>query len=71
MKQWIAFWNTVLKDVRTYYLKPPNVSWGLIFPFARTGMFFIRSGAGLDQVLPVLPGWPRYRSCSGRPRCSP
>ncbi len=22
------------KDMRTYYLKPPNVSWGLIFPAA-------------------------------------
>jgi ABC-2 type transport system permease protein len=56
MRQWIAFWNIVLKDVRTYYLKPPNISWGLIFPLAWTGMFLIRSGAGLDAVLPLLPG---------------
>jgi len=26
MKRWIAFWNILLKDVRTYYLKPPNIS---------------------------------------------
>ena len=45
MKFWIAFWNILFKDMRTYYLKPPNVSWGLIFPLAWTGMFFIkRSG---------------------------
>jgi ABC-2 type transport system permease protein len=56
MKRWIAFWNIVLKDMRTYYLKPPNVSWGLIFPLAWTGMFFIRSGAGVEAVLPLLPG---------------
>jgi ABC-2 type transport system permease protein len=56
MKHWIAFWNIVLKDMRTYYLKPPNVSWGLVFPVAWTGMFFIRSGAGVDAVLPLLPG---------------
>jgi ABC-2 type transport system permease protein len=56
MRQWIAFWNIVLKDMRAYYLKPPNISWGLIFPIAWTGMFFIKSGAGLESVLPVLPG---------------
>ncbi len=56
MKQWIAFWNILAKDMRTYYLKPPNISWGLIFPLAWTGMFFIRSGAGVDSVLSLLPG---------------
>jgi len=56
MKQWIAFWNIVLKDMRAYYLKPPNISWGIIFPIAWTGMFFIKSGGGLEQVLPLLPG---------------
>ena len=56
MKQWIAFWNIVLKDMRAYYLKPPNISWGLIFPIAWTGMFFIRSGTGLDSILVLLPG---------------
>ncbi len=52
----IAFWNIFLKDLRAYYLKPPNISWGLIFPFAWTGMFCIRSGAGTDSVLSLLPG---------------
>jgi len=56
MRHWIAFWSIVLKDMRTYYLKPPNVSWGLIFPLAWTGMFFVRSGAGVEAVLPLLPG---------------
>jgi ABC-2 type transport system permease protein len=56
MKRWIAFWNIVLKDMRTYYLKPPNVSWGLVFPLAWTGMFFVRSGASAEAVLPLLPG---------------
>ncbi len=56
MKQWIAFWNILLKDMRAYYLKPPNISWGLIFPIAWTGMFFIRSGRGLDSILELLPG---------------
>jgi ABC-2 type transport system permease protein len=56
MKRWIAFWNIMLKDMRAYYLKPPNISWGLIFPIAWTGMFFIRSGTGLDNILTLLPG---------------
>lgn len=56
MRQWIAFWNIVLKDVRAYYLKPPNVSWGLIFPIAWTAMFFVRSGGGWESIRTVLPG---------------
>jgi ABC-2 type transport system permease protein len=56
MRWWIAFWNILIKDMRTYYLKPPNVSWGLIFPLAWTGMFFIKSGGGLENVLSLLPG---------------
>ena len=56
MKRWIAFWNILLKDMKTYYLKPPNVSWGLIFPIAWTGMFFIRSGQGVESIANVLPG---------------
>jgi ABC-2 type transport system permease protein len=56
MKHWIAFWSIVHKDMRAYYLKPPNVSWGLVFPLAWTGMFLVRSGAGVEAVLPVLPG---------------
>jgi len=56
MKRWIAFWNILTKDVRSYYLKPPNISWGLIFPLAWTGMFFIKSGAGMESVQTLLPG---------------
>ncbi len=56
MKRWIAFWNILIKDMRAYYLKPPNISWGLVFPFAWAGMFFIRSGRGLESTLDILPG---------------
>lgn len=52
----IAFWNIVIKDMRTYYLKPPNISWGILFPFAWTAMFFIKSGEGLHHIRQVLPG---------------
>jgi len=56
MNACIAFWNILRKDMKTYYLKPPNVSWGLIFPLAWTGMFFIKSGQGLESVTSLLPG---------------
>ena len=55
MKTWTAFWNILLKDMKTYYLKPPNVSWGLIFPLAWTGMFLIRSGSGIDEIFNIFP----------------
>lgn len=56
MKQWTAFWNILVKDFRTYYLKPPNISWGFIFPLAWTGMFFIRSGGAVSDLSAILPG---------------
>ncbi len=56
MKRWIAFWSIFLKDARSYYLKPPNISWGMIFPLAWTGMFFIRAGRGLESIPTLLPG---------------
>jgi len=56
MKGLTAFLNILGKDMRTYYLKPPNISWGLIFPVAWAGMFLVRSGRGLEEVLSILPG---------------
>jgi len=55
MKHRIAFWNIFVKDLRAYYLKPPNISWGLVFPLAWTGMFFIKSG-GLENIVTLVPG---------------
>ena len=56
MKRWISFWNILVKDMRSYYLKPPNISWGIVFPLAWTAMFFIRSGSGLERIPALLPG---------------
>jgi len=56
MTSWIAFLSILSKDIRTYYLKPPNISWGIIFPLAWSGMFFIRSGQGMDSIASLLPG---------------
>jgi len=54
MKAWIAFWNILKKDIKNYYLKPPNISWGIIFPLSWTLMQVIRSPDG--NFLNLLPG---------------
>jgi ABC-2 type transport system permease protein len=51
----IAFWNILRKDLTNYYLKPPNISWGIIFPIAWALMFFLRSKDAVD-IRDLLPG---------------
>lgn len=55
MNRRLAFWSILMKDMKNYYLKPPNISWGLIFPFAWTLMFFLRSESAVD-IRDILPG---------------
>lgn len=58
MKAWIAFWSILKKDIHNYYLKPPNISWGIIFPLSWTLMQLIRSSGGmnLSEIRELLPG---------------
>jgi len=56
MKRWTAFWNILTKDMRSYYLKPPNISWGLLFPLVWIAMFFVRSGLGIESLPNLLAG---------------
>jgi ABC-2 type transport system permease protein len=55
MKQHIAFTNILLKDMRNYYLKPPNISWGIIFPFAWMLMLFVKTKTAF-QIEEVFGG---------------
>lgn len=55
MKSAIAFWGILSKDMRTYYLKPPNLSWGIIFPFAWMLMMIVRTKTSFD-IQEVFPG---------------
>ena len=43
-----------LKDLRAYYLKPPNISWGMIFPVALILAFAIRTPGDLRALAPGL-----------------
>jgi ABC-2 type transport system permease protein len=55
MNKSLAFWSILEKDMKNYYLKPPNISWGIIFPVSLTLMFFIRSNSEVD-IRGILPG---------------
>ncbi|MDQ7794030.1 MAG: ABC transporter permease [bacterium] len=55
MGSWIAFSSILGKDIRTYYAKPPNISWGIVFPLAWSVMFFVKSSTPVD-VRTLLPG---------------
>jgi ABC-2 type transport system permease protein len=43
-----------LKDLKAYYFKPPNISWGILFPFAFILAFAIRSPGDLRWLVPGL-----------------
>jgi ABC-2 type transport system permease protein len=44
----------VLKDLRAYYFKAPNISWGILFPAAFVLAFAIRSPGDLRPLIPGL-----------------
>ncbi|NLC52552.1 MAG: ABC transporter permease [Firmicutes bacterium] len=55
MRTGLAFWSILKKDMRNYYLKPPNISWGIIFPISWGLMFILRSTTPVD-IRHLLPG---------------
>lgn len=55
MMNWMAFFSILKKDMKNYYLKPPNISWGIIFPISWTLMLFMRSSGEVD-IREILPG---------------
>jgi ABC-2 type transport system permease protein len=43
-----------LKDLRSYYLKPGTVSWGLLFPFVFALAFMLRRGGLTEWLAPGM-----------------
>jgi ABC-2 type transport system permease protein len=43
-----------LKDLKAYYFKPPNISWGILFPVAFILAFAIRNPVDLRSLVPGL-----------------
>jgi len=43
-----------LKDMKTYYLKPPSISWGIVFPVAWILAFYLRNPQNFEMLVPGL-----------------
>lgn len=44
------------KDLKSYYLKPPLISWGLMMPVVFILAFYLRNPQGISEILPGLIG---------------
>ena len=43
-----------LKDIKTYYFKPPAVSWGIVFPITWILAFYLRNPQDFQELVPGL-----------------
>ncbi|MEW6089221.1 MAG: ABC transporter permease [bacterium] len=43
-----------LKDIKTYYFKPPAVSWGIVFPITWILAFYLRNPVDFKELVPGL-----------------
>jgi len=43
-----------LKDMKAYYFKPPNISWGILFPLVFILSFYLRSPVDFAHLIPGL-----------------
>ncbi len=49
-----CIYHIAAKDMRTYYLKPPAISWGMVFPVAWTMAFYLRNPSNFGDLIPGL-----------------
>jgi ABC-2 type transport system permease protein len=49
-----GMWHILRKDLKAYYFKPPNISWGILFPIVLALAFTLRNPAGLADLAPGL-----------------
>lgn len=47
-------WAIGWKDIKVYYLKPPSLMFGVLFPFALFFTFTVGRKLSLDQMFPIL-----------------
>jgi ABC-2 type transport system permease protein len=43
-----------LKDMKAYYFKPPNISWGVLFPLVFVLAFYLRNPVDFVHLIPGL-----------------
>lgn len=53
-KELEGMWYILLKDLKAYYFKPPNISWGILFPLVLALAFTLRNPEGLTDLAPGL-----------------
>ena len=56
MNELKAIYFIGLKDIKSYYFKPPNISWGILFPLAMALAFYLRNPKGMIDLIPGLLG---------------
>ena len=49
-----AIYYIALKDMKTYYLKPPAISWGIVFPITWILAFYLRMPSDFRELVPGL-----------------
>jgi ABC-2 type transport system permease protein len=49
-----SIYYIALKDMKTYYLKPPAISWGIVFPVAWILAFYLRNPRNFEELVPGL-----------------
>jgi ABC-2 type transport system permease protein len=49
-----AIYYIAMKDMKTYYLKPPGVSWGIVFPITWILAFYLRAPGDFRELVPGL-----------------
>jgi ABC-2 type transport system permease protein len=49
-----AIYYIALKDMKTYYLKPPAISWGIVFPVTWILAFYLRMPSDFKELVPGL-----------------
>ena len=55
-RQLARAWFITAKDVRTYYLKAPLISWGMLFPVVLILAFYLRDPGDIRASIPGLIG---------------
>jgi len=53
-ENWRGIFYIALKDIKTYYLKPPAVSWGIVFPITWILAFYLRNPGDFKELVPGL-----------------
>lgn len=51
-----SIYYIALKDMKTYYFKPPAISWGIVFPVAWILAFYLRNPRNFEELVPGLIG---------------